>query len=228
MVKRFLVCTDESTAETEALKITKPPRLLCSYFYHRTKPLEGLIEKLGYEPEILLDCGAWSAFNSKKNKGRGIPLPDYLKYYDDNKRYISEFISLDVIGDPVITKWYYLIARDKGYDPIPVYGYGSDLDYLESYLTLGVERVALGASAMRSEKDVEEWIRDLNKRYPRVKFHVLGASSKLKSDEVKEMIYSADSSTYMMYAINGRPKEIPGRSREAKIERAVYNIRKGI
>jgi hypothetical protein len=60
----YFVATDKTSVENEVIKDIKPERLLCSYFYFRTKSFKGYIEKIGYKPLILLDSGAYSAWTT--------------------------------------------------------------------------------------------------------------------------------------------------------------------
>jgi hypothetical protein len=142
-MKIYHVAVDSSTAELETLKEVKPPRLLLSYFYFRNKPLNDYIERLKYQPEILLDSGAYSAWT----KGKGIALTDYMKYIKENKDYISAYINLDVFGDNEMSYDYYQIMKRKGYNPIPVVQYGvNHMEWLEKYYQHGERFMALGGT----------------------------------------------------------------------------------
>jgi len=218
-VKYYPVMTDKTIVETEAMKFIKPGRILISYFYIRTRPLSQLVEKLGYQPEIMLDSGAYSAFT----KGKNISPLDYVTYIKGNAEYISHYIALDVIGDAEITKRYYEIMRLMGTSPLPVFHYGSPVDYLDWYVDQGCQYIALGATVPVKDKTrVAAWITELNKRHPSVVFHLLGSASK----KIWGLpgLESCDSAAWILQAVIGKPRHIPGKTREDKLNRAVWNM----
>jgi hypothetical protein len=216
----YHVAVDSSTAELESLKEVKPPRLLLSYFYFKNKPLNEYIEKLGYQPDIMLDSGAYSAFT----KGKGIALTDYMKYIEENKEYITHYFSLDVIGDSEMSYWYYSIMKEKGFDPLPVYHYGSDEKWLKKYIKESIYIGLGGTVPEKSKSKVSDWVRMITWEYPETDFHLLGSTSDKIIDTCD--IASVDSSSWFMQAIMGSPKHIKGRTREAKIKRAKYNLKR--
>jgi hypothetical protein len=206
--------------EIEVIRQVKPPYLLLSYFYFRNKSLQEFVDQIGYQPEVLLDSGAYSAWTT----GRNISPLDYMRYIRDNQSLISNYVALDVVGDPDVTWYYYQIMKLKGFKPIPVYHYGTDEQHLRRYLDDGVGFVALGGTVPIPDKYmVAQWVKKLIGKYPGIKFHVLGASSKPILGV--EGLYSCDSSTWIMRAANGEPIWIRGKNREAKIKRAIYNMR---
>jgi hypothetical protein len=219
-MNHYFVVTAASTAEIEVVKSVKPPRILISYFYFRNRNLIEFIKEIGYQPEILLDSGAYSAFNKKKN----IAPVDYMDWIDANKDFINNYIALDVIGKPNTTKNYYNLMKSEGFKPMPVYHYGASLEYLEWYISQGETYIALGNTVPINDKGkVAEWINYLIIKYPGIKFHLLGSSSEVVQS-VKGL-ESADSSSWILMALNGSPKVIPGKSREAKIKRAMANMK---
>ena len=218
-MRLYFVVTDKSTVETEVVAALKPDRLLLSYFYFRAKGIGQLIDKIGYRPEVLLDSGAFSAWNTGKN----IAIVDYMRFIDENKAHADLYIALDVIGDPDLTRMYYEIMRFKGYSPIPVFHYGDDLKYLDYYVGKGERTIALGGTAkMRSKPTVAKWCADIIGKYPDIDFHLLGSSSRQITDHCA--LASCDSSTWIIGAFNGRPAHIPGTSRAKKKDRALYNM----
>lgn len=204
------------------MRQVKPPALLLSYFYFRNKPLGAFKEKLGYNPAIRLDSGAYSAFT----KGKGVALTDYMTFIKANEEHITDgYFTLDVVRDPLMSYRYWQLLQEKGFEPIPVYHYGSDEKWLEKYIEDGAKTIGLGGTVMVGNKnEVANWVRMLTWQYPEIDFHLLGSSSEKIYNTCD--LHSLDSSTYFMGAINGYPKHIKGRSREAKIERAVYNLEK--
>lgn len=219
-MKIYHVAVDSSTAEIEVLRQVKPPRLLLSYFYFRNKPLKAYINKLGYRPEILFDSGAWSAYN----KGKDIALTSYMKCLKGNKEFISRYFSLDVCFDPELSWWYYKIMVDKGFKPIPVYHYGTDEKWLRRYVNES-KFIGLGGTVpVTNKSDVADWVRMIIWQYPEIEFHLLGSSSQKIFNTCD--ISSMDSSSYFKMAVNGYPQHIKGRSRESKIERAIYNLQR--
>ena len=215
----YFVCSNDS-CEKEVIKELKPERLLLSYFYFKNKRLQDFIEELGYQPKIMLDSGAYSAWS----KGKNISIIDYMNYLDLNRDYIYKYITLDVIGDADVSYMYYAIMKHKEFDPIPVYHYGDDEKYLRKYIREGSFHIALGNTVpIKDKKKVAEWVNYLTDTYPDIKFHLLGSSSKKITQHTN--LDSCDSSSWIMMAFNGFPKEIKGKSREAKIERAKWQMR---
>jgi hypothetical protein len=218
----YFVVTDKTSEEVEVIRVVRPKRLLASYFYFRTKGIGNLFEKIGYKPEILLDSGAFSAWNTGKN----ISPIDYMRFINENEPYLNggRYIALDVVNEPMLTRFYYEIMRYKGYSPIPVYHYGDDISYLDYYVNKGEQTVALGGSAkMRSKPTVAAWCADIIGKYPSINFHLLGSSSRQITDNCE--LASCDSSTWIIGAFNGRPSHIPGKTRESKVKRAEFNMR---
>lgn len=218
MTTLYFVYTGASRVETEVIQDIQPPKLLLSYFYFRTKSLQEVVQQLGYTPEILLDSGAYSAWT----KGKNIALVDYMNYIDANREWISKYIALDVIGDSRLTRWYYKIMREYGFDPTPVFHWGEDEKYLNWYIKEGASAIALGGTVPISDKKkVANWVRSITARYPTISFHLLGSSS----EKILNCgIASCDSSAWIMLAANGHPKFIKGKDKESKKERAKYNM----
>jgi len=219
-MKLYHVAVDSSTAELEVLQQVKPPRLLLSYFYFKNKPLGEYIERLGYTPEIILDSGAYSAWT----KGKGIALTDYIKYIQENKEFIHKYFSLDVVEDSQMSYRYWQIMKEKGLKPIPVYHYGENESVLQKYANQ-TGYIGLGGTVPVSNKsEVADWARMITWQYPEIKFHLLGSSSGKIIDTCD--LESTDSSSWFMQAVMGKPEHIKGKSREAKIKRALYNLKR--
>lgn len=217
--KKIYFVTTARTDEIAVLQKVKPPRLLCSYWYFKSKPLKEFCEKLGYKPEILLDSGAFSAHAAGKN----VNILDYMDYITANSEYISEYISLDVIGDDMLTRIFYEIMRFKGYRPTPVFHYGGEHNTIQYYMERGVTRVALGGTVPIHDKTlIVQWCNKLSETYPELEFHLLGST---KSDLLEcDSIVSCDATSWYMMAVNGYPTSIPGKTREAKRKRAEANL----
>lgn len=206
--------------EVQVIKKVRPPRLLCSYWYFKNKPLSKFCEELGYQPEILLDSGAYSAFT----KGKHVNVLDYIEYIRANRDYIAKYISLDVIGDAKTTVLLWGLMQGLGLNPIPVLHYGDPIKLLELYSVVGAP-VALGGTVpIRDKRVVAAWCAEVKRQYPDTELHLLGSNSKaiLHSG----VLTSCDASTWYIQAVKGRPTTIPGRDRTAKIQRAEANMRK--
>lgn len=216
----FFVATDDPV-ENATISELKPDNLLVSYSHFRTRGLKRFFDLLGHRPKhIRLDSGAFTAWNS----GRNISPIDYMRFIEENRDYIDSYIALDVIGDSEISRIYFDIMRMRGFSPIPVYHYGEDTKYLEYYIAEGCEMIALGGSAkIRSKPTVAAWCADIIRSYPEPSYHLLGSSSRQVTKELRSHD-DFDSSTWILMAINGKPKEIPGKSRQAKIDRAKWQM----
>lgn len=212
--------------EVAVIKELQPPRILVSYAAFKNKSIKEFKELLGYNPKIVLDSGAYTAWTTGKN----IALMDYIEYVKRNEEEIEYHIALDVIDDNLgdeFSKRYYEMMVLSGLDPIPVYHRGDDISYLDYYADCEPPFIALGGTAKEKNKtSVKDWVNELTHLYPNQKFHLLGSSSKQIINHTE--LRSYDSSTWIMMALNGFPKEIPGKSIEAKRERMKYHMMEGI
>lgn len=219
MVIYFVTTTNRE--ELDVIKEIRPPNILISYWYFKNKPLSDFCSQIGYKPNILLDSGAYSAFT----KNKSVNLIEYMRYIDDNKEHLTDYIALDVIGNTRLSIALYELMKKMGYDPIPVYHYGENPSVLYQYINLGETKIALGGTVpIKNKALVATWCDDLCASHQEVRFHLLGSTSKevLKNTNMS----SCDSSSWYMLAVNGFPKSIPGKSREAKLERAKYQMRR--
>lgn len=223
MTTPYFVFTDAVNFEAEALKQVQPEHLLLSYWHFKTKGIQYAVDKLGYVPTIMLDSGAWSAWNKNKN----IAPTDYMNFVTKYRHIVGSYVSLDVIGDDELSKRYYDIMLYKGFEPIPVFHYGGDITYLDYYVD-SVEpgtSVALGGTAaMKDKKVVREWVQSIERLYPDQAFHLLGSSSQQIMGHCN--LASCDASTWIMMSVNGFPKEIKGRDQAARRDRGIWQIRK--
>lgn len=205
--------------EMEVIRKVRPPRLLCSYWYFKNRCLREFCCNIGYQPEIMLDSGAYSAFT----KGRNVNLFDYMKYIEENADHITRYVALDVIGDPFTTKAYYGIMQHKGFDPIPVFHCGDDLSVMQYYVTNGAKVVALGNTVkIRDKEEVAQWCKEIHELYTDISLHLLGSSSQKIID--CGALASCDSSSWYVRAVNGHPESIPGKTRPSKLARAEANM----
>lgn len=207
--------------ETQVIKRVRPRRLLCSYWYFKNKPLSKFCADLGYQPEILLDSGGYTAYT----KGKRVNVLDYIDYIRANRAHISEYITLDVIGDPRTSRHLWDLLRALGLRPTPVVHYGADLEIVGQYLANGAHRIALGNTVpIRDKALVARWCAGVKERYPAAGLHLLGSSSQAISQS--QALESCDASTWYLQAVMGSPSTIPGRDRDAKMRRAEANMRR--
>ena len=97
-----------------------------------------MIKKNG-DVSLFLDSGAYSAFTQDIE----INIDDYIQYIKDNRAHISQYASLDVIGDEQATLDNYKHMKEHDLEPIPTYHYGDKIKYLEYYLSNN-DYIALG------------------------------------------------------------------------------------
>lgn len=204
----------------------KPKNLLLSYYYFKNKDLKSWVNNLGYTPNILLDSGAYTAYNKKIT----ISMSNYIKYIENNISVLQKYISLDVLGDTEKSYWNWKEMKSKLPNAIPVFHYKQDEIWLQKYIEEGATTIALGGTVPVSNKiTIIKWIDSITPKYPDIKFHLLGSCSK-KILNYCQYIDSCDSSSWIMMAVNGKPKEIEGvkaedKTIEAKMLRAKYWMR---
>lgn len=104
--------------------------LLVAYPYFSQKIRETLSK---HDPDtfrLIIDSGAFSAWNSRKV----IEFDDYCRFLDTiPSHWDYKAVQLDVFGDPVKTLENYYRMLDKGYDYVmPVFTRGDSLETLES------------------------------------------------------------------------------------------------
>lgn len=155
--------------------------------------------------ELFLDCGGPSIYNLFVRKFKvgnkvhtGSKLSDrkhddfsflktseykkyrqkYANFLKENHKKFETIINLDIINNPEATwenqKWF----EKQGLDVTPVWHYGTDIKWLENYMTKGYKHIALGGLHPTPFKELKEplddiWIKYwLDKRgYPKVKVH---------------------------------------------------------
>lgn len=169
---------------------------------------------------LLVDSGAFSVAHS----GAVVDIDAYIKYINDNP-HIENFIELDLIPYPVLNKdtakesaevswanYLYMIERlDEPFKLLPVFHFGEDLKYLRQILEFEYKGQKIpfmciggrhGVSTKKQEKYFETVFREIhNSSNPDIKVHVLGMT--VFSSLEKFPFYSADSTTYLQFAIYG-------------------------
>lgn len=124
-----LACAESSTGHywlERARELNLNPSVLVSYFYLK-KPIYESIKKI--KNEYVLDSGAFSAWNSKKEI-------DIIQYAEEccelmkNENKPVEIYSLDVIGDSKKTQKNTEYLWSKGIQAIPTFHVGEPEDYL--------------------------------------------------------------------------------------------------
>jgi hypothetical protein len=216
----FVSSGRKSAVELEVIKDLQPKRILGSYHYFKNIKLADFFEEIGYKPDFVLDSGAYSAFNS----GKVINQEKYNTYIKENEQHISWYICLDKLGDNEKSYEAYENMKKQGLSPVPVFHYMGDETFLEKYIEQGEKTIALGGTVpIKSKPAVAEWVRMLGWQYPEVKFHLLGSSARVILDHCD--IDSADAATWIIGAINGKPKHIPGNDKESRKKRAKWNMK---
>lgn len=243
-MRKFYVVSDRGD-EVEVVRKLKPKQILVSYQQFKKKDLFDFILKLGYSPEIMVDPGAYTAYKS----GIAIDYYEYMIYiarcYEFWKNpnwielhkkpiFVPEgiygppricFMSLDVIGDESQTFQNYIKTISYGYtNAVPVFHYGSDIKYLEKYINLGATYIALGGTILaKNRKELIAWVRKIIYEYQDVSFHLLGNMNPLVLSQCLKL-HSCDSSAWIQKAAFGYPRDIVGKDRAAKMQRAAYNM----
>ena len=243
-MRKFYVVSDRSD-EVDIIRKLRPDNILVSYQQFKKKDLFDFILKIGYSPEIMIDPGAYTAY--KKNIEIDYyeymqyvakcymywKTPAWIKLHQDSKVFPNglygppriRFLSLDVIGDVRKTFQNYIKTISYGYThAIPVFHYGSDINYLEKYINLGATYIALGGTVLsKNRKELIEWVRNIVYKYQEVSFHLLGNMNPVVLSECLKL-HSCDSSAWIQKAAFGHPRNIVGNTRDAKIQRATQNM----
>ncbi len=194
MLVKFYFVYSGNLMEREVIQRLRPPNLLLSYFYFKNKSMKEVIKSLGYKPNILLDSGAYSAFNSGKRHN----IFDYMEYLRDkeNSLFIEKYMAYDVIQDPISTYENFIFMKERGLNPVPVFHYGSEIGWLDKYYEMGERFIGLGSTVPEKKKQlIRMWINELCVRYLDLQFHVLGTSRREIIDHCD--IYSCDSTGWI-------------------------------
>ena len=139
---------------------------LLTYYYHGDhKPIMRRIRRAGCH--AFLDCGAFSAWK----KGEEISLEAYTKYI--RQAGIGKYMSLDIVGDPEQSLFYFQAMQDNGLFPVPVYHIGDPVEYLDYYVNSS-QLIALGGTVGKPKGERREFFSSCFERWPAQPFHGLG------------------------------------------------------
>jgi len=190
---------------------------LLSYYLNKTL-VEHWIE---HERPIFLDSGAFSAHT----KGAEIDVDEYIQYVNERDEFITVFAQLDTIpGEfgkpktkeqleeaPELTWQNYLYMYDKVKSPdklMPIFHQGEDFKHLWRMLEHKprIEYIGISPANDVSTPRKATWLSEVfdiikQSSNPKVKTHAYGMTS-LRLLETFPL-YSADSTSWLMTAING-------------------------
>jgi|TARA_Y100000310_G_scaffold325169_1_gene388240 hypothetical protein len=167
--------------------------------YFKTQGLTRMIER---NPSIslFLDSGAYSAFT----KDMVIDIDKYINFIKQNQEFITQYASLDVIGNAEKTLKNQQYMESHGLNPIPCFHCREDYKYLEYYVD-NYDYMALGGVAQLkgSKSQLKSWLDDVWGRYlinddgtAKIKVHGFGITSL----EIMKRYpwYSVDSTSWVL------------------------------
>ncbi len=169
--------------------------IIFSYWSFRKKKAEmvskGLHDYFSFEGPIMVDSGAYSAFNS----GVNIQVDDYASFLSEINVHDKDLIvNLDVIGDPKKSRqnWIYL-TKKFDYNIIPVIHLPDTRNSYPSkdYVGLGGMVPAFKINQPGSVHDVASWLVSLS-YISKTKFHGFGIGSPYHQIAFRDFLYSAD------------------------------------
>jgi hypothetical protein len=161
--------------DVDNFSIVNGKHYLISYHYDKNHKLTELTHKKNKDAEILLDSGAFSAWNTNKT----VDINEYMKFV---KQYSDDYIgyfNMDVVFDGEKSKENYDLMRDNGFNPIPVFHYGSDFDILRHYSKYS-DYIALSGFVKYSSNPrlMSNWSKKCLEILPKdKKIHLLGCTS---------------------------------------------------
>ena len=145
----------------------KPPVLISRYMLDQGKDFLSLVLQRRKEYELLIDSGAFTAFQ----KNFSYTVQDYISWISKTKLAPDKYIQLDVIGDEQATVKNLDITLQAGQNPIPVFTRGSKLSTLE-YMYKQAPMVAVGGLVgSRNRNGYVKWVMNHIKSRP---VHLLG------------------------------------------------------
>ena len=166
---------------------------------------------------FFLDSGAYSAWS----RGTQIDLDEYIAFIKANIEVIEVYACLDCIpGVPgknasnqerneaaELTWKNYLYMKSEGLDPLPVYHYGEDAEFLERMLAYGCPYIGIGGLVGIPSDKRRLWLDRVftritdDKGMPIVKTHGFGMTSVPLI--FRYPWYSVDSTTWIKITANG-------------------------
>ncbi|MCK5235412.1 MAG: hypothetical protein KAR06_00390 [Deltaproteobacteria bacterium] len=125
-----------------------------------------------YLPEknysIMLDSGAFTAWTRKVD----IDINDYIEFLHKYEPYLESYVNLDKIpaeygrkatseevkSSARISFENFLYMRDNGLDPIPVFHYGEDFEWLEKMIDVGCEYIGISPTTDKTTAQKRAWL----------------------------------------------------------------------
>lgn len=180
--------------------------VLLNYFNIRNDRSDGWKEnlrELGFDYRcVILDPGEKSYYEAiqKGKTPKPVDLQDYAEFVKAHSDVIYQYLTADVIGDPVQTRQNTeYLSQVVGRRPIPVYHVQNSLDVLEELIAEDHDVIAIGGSVFVSRQERERVFAEIFKRFgDQANFHALG----LGTTELllRHPWFSADASSWL----NGR------------------------
>lgn len=178
-------------------------KLIASYGVKRAltsyaEPRQNRDRVLTLFPDVLMDSGAFTVFT----KGKQIEVSDYISFV--NSLGIPLYFNLDVIGNDRATYENYLRMRAENLNPIPVFHYKGNTEFLLKYCETS-RYVALGGLVpySRQKNKLKKWLdycwsRLKNYRLDGelIRVHGLGLTSQWAL--MRYPWYSVDSTTWLI------------------------------
>ncbi len=153
---------------------------------------------------LFIDSGAFSA----KYQDTHIDVQNYIKFIKEHINIISLYANLDVIGDAEQTWENQKIMEDAGLNPIPVFHYGENFEWLEMYLKKQYDYIAIGGLVGGKTSKLMKWLDFVWNRYlcgsnglPVTKIHGFGIT--IPRLVIRYPWYSVDSSSWATVARMG-------------------------
>ena len=130
--------------------------ILIAYPYFKPKVKEILAELPPEDYRLIVDSGAFSAYNS----GHTIELPKYCEFLTDLKKDFTNFdyVQLDVVFNEEKTIENYKRMLDMGFDPCPVFTRGSNFDYFHELMETRKYVFVGGVQRGKGANNFAKWI----------------------------------------------------------------------
>jgi hypothetical protein len=145
--------------------------MLYSYYYLKKEVMEIMEESQAYA-DYMIDSGAYTAFSL----GKEIKREEYQNFLRGLKFKPFKYFMLDVIGDEKGTMENLKLMRQDGFDPVPIFTRGSNVELIDE-LYNDTDLIGLGGISARkgnSRTRTYGYVKMLMKKVAERKCHWLG------------------------------------------------------